>query len=412
MSRLTWKTCRSTLLFFAALMYVALACTPAHALHDTDERIAELQAILEKDPDNTEAWIRLGNIQMDISRYPEAIEAYIIALELDPSNAAVQTDLGTCYRRIGKSDKAIEHYRKALSLDPEFAIVNLNIGIVLAYDYENYAEAIPFLERYLRLAPDASNAEEITREIEKFKSLRASDEEAVPQPPSEITTKEKFKEVMVTLINSESFLAASNPFSPMSKAYQPFNQFMKELMTDEVVLDALFEIVTENQYTVTDFEKFGRAWGEEVSTRGLQRLSDDDIETLLGLTLNIMERGSVVECRHLLTESPDGFNYRVLEYLDTPEIKAYFNITRKAVLAELNQDPKQLLTRDQSDIAYEVLSKQFHDEDAYYMGAILQDIEKYSPVEACWAGSKLIRGILDMKGLPKKWMLREYMSNF
>jgi len=60
-----------------------------------------LKEALAKDPKNVAAWISLGNMMMDSSRFSEAIDAYEKALAIDPKNVDVRVDMGTCYRNTG-----------------------------------------------------------------------------------------------------------------------------------------------------------------------------------------------------------------------------------------------------------------------------------------------------------------------
>ena len=123
---------------------------------------------VKADPKNMNAWIQLGNISMDMAHYEEAIDAYQKALEIDPKNADVRVDMGTCYRNIHKSDMALKEYRKALETNPNHAMGHLNTAIVLAYDLDDKAQAIKEFEKYLQIVPNAPDAAQVRREIEKL----------------------------------------------------------------------------------------------------------------------------------------------------------------------------------------------------------------------------------------------------
>jgi cytochrome c-type biogenesis protein CcmH/NrfG len=131
-----------------------------------------LRKAVREDPSNPNAWIKLGNILMDTTRYSEAIEAYQSALEIDPYNVDVRVDMGTCYRRSGMSDRAVEEFRKALTVNPDHLFGHMNLGVVLAYDFGKYDEAIGEFERYLELAPNAPNAEKVRQEIERLRFIK------------------------------------------------------------------------------------------------------------------------------------------------------------------------------------------------------------------------------------------------
>lgn len=129
-----------------------------------------LQEVVKTDPKNVNAWIKLGNIFMDTSRFNEAIEAYQKALELDPKNVDVRVDMGTCYRNSGRSDMAVKEYRKALEIDPRHINGHKNLGVVLAFDLKDNAQAVREFEKALELAPNAPDAERIKQEIQRLKA--------------------------------------------------------------------------------------------------------------------------------------------------------------------------------------------------------------------------------------------------
>ncbi len=131
-----------------------------------------LREVVQKDPANLNAWIKLGNVLMDNSRYAEAVEAYQKALDIDPKNVDVRVDMGTCLRYSGRSDRAIEEYKKALQYNPNHLYGHKNMAIVLAYDFNRNAEAIKAFEKYLELAPGAPDAAQVREEIKRLKALK------------------------------------------------------------------------------------------------------------------------------------------------------------------------------------------------------------------------------------------------
>ncbi len=130
------------------------------------------QEAVKADPKNVNAWIELGNILMDTSRFEEAINAYQKALDIDPKNVDVRVDMGTCYRNSGKPDLAVKEYRKALELNPKHANGHLNLAVVLAGDFKDNAGAVKEFEKYLQVEPDAQNAEQVKREIQRLKTSK------------------------------------------------------------------------------------------------------------------------------------------------------------------------------------------------------------------------------------------------
>ncbi|MBI4684746.1 MAG: tetratricopeptide repeat protein [Nitrospirae bacterium] len=129
-----------------------------------------LQEAVKKDPHNVNAWIKMGNILMDASRFNEAIEAYKKALDIDPKNIDVRVDMGTCYRYSGRPDLAVQEYRKGLEINPRHQNSRKNLAIVLAYDMNDRKQAIKEFEKYLELFPNAPEAERVKQEIQKLKT--------------------------------------------------------------------------------------------------------------------------------------------------------------------------------------------------------------------------------------------------
>ena len=136
------------------------------------EQVKLLKEAVAKDPNNVNAWINLGNMMMDTSRFSEAADAYEKALAIDPKNVDVRVDMGTCYRNIGKPDLAVKEYRKALEVNPQHLHALKNMGIVYAYDLRDSKEAVKAFEKALAVAPNDPDAERLKQEIQKLKAAK------------------------------------------------------------------------------------------------------------------------------------------------------------------------------------------------------------------------------------------------
>jgi tetratricopeptide (TPR) repeat protein len=131
-----------------------------------------LEDFVKKEPGNVEAWIKYGNALMDTKRFNEAVGAYEKALAIDPKNVDVRVDMGTCYRNIGKPDEAVKEYRKAIEIDPGHIMVHRNLGVVLADDLHDSAQAVKEFEKYLELAPNDPDAAQIRNLIQQLKTAK------------------------------------------------------------------------------------------------------------------------------------------------------------------------------------------------------------------------------------------------
>jgi tetratricopeptide (TPR) repeat protein len=142
------------------------------AMIKSPQEVQQLESLAKANPKNANAWIALGNAQMDAQRYAEAIISYQRSLDIDPKNVDVRVDMGTCYRGVGQPEKAIEEYRKGMKIDPRHPMAHLNAGIVLSSDLGRKSEAIKEFEKYLELAPNAPNAADIRQDIQKMKAAK------------------------------------------------------------------------------------------------------------------------------------------------------------------------------------------------------------------------------------------------
>lgn len=131
-----------------------------------------LRDVLSKDPKNLNAWIQLGNMMMDTTRFNDAVDAYGKALELDPKNVDVRVDMGTCLKHSGKPDLAIKEYKKALEINPNHVYAHINMGVVLAEDKKDYKAAVSEIEKGLSLNPNVPNAQALRQEIQRLKTLK------------------------------------------------------------------------------------------------------------------------------------------------------------------------------------------------------------------------------------------------
>lgn len=123
--------------------------------------IPALEKEVAANPQDAEAWARLGHGYFDIDDPANAIRAYKKSLELKPGNANVLTDMGVMYRRQGNPQEAIRCFDKAIELDPRHRESRYNKGIVLMHDLKDPAGAIKAWEELVSIYPDAKTQEGI-----------------------------------------------------------------------------------------------------------------------------------------------------------------------------------------------------------------------------------------------------------
>jgi cytochrome c-type biogenesis protein CcmH/NrfG len=142
------------------------------ATPDRTNMIVSLEDETAKNPQNTKAWVQLGNEYFDSDQYEKAIWAYRKSLELEPNRANVWTDLGVMYRRSGKPQEALEAFDKAIEADPKHEPSRLNKGIVLLHDMQDFDGAIAAWEALLAvnpiaMAPTGRSVDELIQQMKK-----------------------------------------------------------------------------------------------------------------------------------------------------------------------------------------------------------------------------------------------------
>lgn len=125
---------------------------------DSEQAIINLEAEVTANPENYQAWTRLGHLYFDMGQPTKAIKAYHKSLELHQGDANLFTDLGVMYRRNKQPKEAITYFDKAIAMDATHIPSRFNKGIVLLYDLNNHQEAIASWKSILTIDPAATTS--------------------------------------------------------------------------------------------------------------------------------------------------------------------------------------------------------------------------------------------------------------
>ena len=82
-------------------------------------------------PDHSEAHANLGNVLFYRGAHTEAITHYQTAVRLNPGNAPAYNNLGNALKLSGRLDEAMESYERAIAANPAYAVAHFNLGIAL-----------------------------------------------------------------------------------------------------------------------------------------------------------------------------------------------------------------------------------------------------------------------------------------
>ena len=148
--------------FVCGVLYSALQTPPStsssEAEHTHDQATAAIQGLekqTQDNPNNSQAWVKLGHAYFDSDQPGNAIKAYEKALQLIPGDINVMTDLGVMYRRNSQPKEAIATFDKVLQQDPSHEQARFNKGVVLLSDLNDKKGAIAEWEKLVAINPFA-----------------------------------------------------------------------------------------------------------------------------------------------------------------------------------------------------------------------------------------------------------------
>jgi len=171
----------------AAAAAPAAASTSGQAAPAFDEaRAAELKTRADRNPNDAETRVQLGNLYFDAERYDEATRWYEQAIQVDPKNVNASTDLGIAYYYSNQPDRALAQFDRSLAIDPKHAKTLLNIGIVRAFGKQDLDGAEKAWQRVIELAPNTQEAEVARKGLDGLRAAHgAGGAAAAPKSPGQ-----------------------------------------------------------------------------------------------------------------------------------------------------------------------------------------------------------------------------------
>lgn len=129
--------------------------------------INQLKRMVQDDPSNVAAFVRLGNLHYDIQMWDQAVGYYERAIELEPDNPDVITDLGICYRGLGQYEKALEMFDMANGVKPDHHQSLFNVVIVAGFDLKQWDRAEAALRALEAMNPKPPRTDELRSAMER-----------------------------------------------------------------------------------------------------------------------------------------------------------------------------------------------------------------------------------------------------
>jgi tetratricopeptide (TPR) repeat protein/DNA-binding winged helix-turn-helix (wHTH) protein len=124
-----------------------------YALNDLDTAIQSLREIIAADPQEIEAYLRLGYDLRQAQRLEEAVAVVRQGLAMDPESPDLYNALGLFFSAAGRFDEAIAAHQHYVALVPQEPNAHDSLGMSYL-GAGRYAEAQAELDRALALNPD------------------------------------------------------------------------------------------------------------------------------------------------------------------------------------------------------------------------------------------------------------------
>ncbi len=129
----------------------------ANQLNDTADReeiVAAAEALLEDDPGNMTLYLFVSWGHLRAKRYEEAVDVLERALTHDPENMEAHFSLGATFYELKRYDDMVREMRWVVERNPQHAYALNFLGYSFAERGVNLDEAIELVQRALKIKPD------------------------------------------------------------------------------------------------------------------------------------------------------------------------------------------------------------------------------------------------------------------
>jgi cytochrome c-type biogenesis protein CcmH/NrfG len=140
---------------------------------DLSQAVAPFIEAVNKNPNDYESLVKLGNLFYDGQQFPSAIQYYERALAIHPENPDVRTDMGTAYWYAGNADKAQAAMETSLKYRPGHPQTLFNLGWVRWQGKGDPKGAIEAWQQLLKANPDYPQKQQVEQYIAKAKEHAA-----------------------------------------------------------------------------------------------------------------------------------------------------------------------------------------------------------------------------------------------
>lgn len=117
-------------------------------------KVKEYMAAVEKNPNDVEALIDLGNSFLMMRAWDRALEPLDRAHELRPDDIRVLKGIGIAHFNKEEYVKASAAYDRILEIDPDDTLALFNLGVIFKYYFDKPEPARTYFEKVLSIEKD------------------------------------------------------------------------------------------------------------------------------------------------------------------------------------------------------------------------------------------------------------------
>ncbi|MCK5264453.1 MAG: tetratricopeptide repeat protein, partial [Candidatus Thorarchaeota archaeon] len=126
----------------------------------SDKSLKSAETATKLDPDNPEAWLIRGDVNLRAGKHKAALKSLKKASELDPTDASVENTMGMVSYKDGKLGDATKHLRRAIIRRKKYPTAMRNLGLILMEQekWEEASKVLTNLTDIVKNDPDAYDA--------------------------------------------------------------------------------------------------------------------------------------------------------------------------------------------------------------------------------------------------------------
>jgi len=126
----------------------------------TDKALKSAETATKLAPDNPEAWLIRGDVNLRAGKHKSAMKSLKKASELDPTDASVENTMGMVCYKDGKLSDATKHLRRAIIRRKKYPTAMRNLGLILLEQekWEDASKVLTDLTAIVKNDPDAFDA--------------------------------------------------------------------------------------------------------------------------------------------------------------------------------------------------------------------------------------------------------------